>query len=186
MAKQKQDNPKQKKEKKSLSGQEREALEKIEDSAHKIWLAGLGAFSKAEQEGEKLFKSLVKQGTTVEKQYRNHLVGTVKKAASTTASTIDLMEDMFEKRMSEAINRVKAPAAESMDAVVKQMSDLRRSILGLMGISTATPTAKRATAKKKAAKKKVAKKKVGKKKVTKKKVAKKKPAARKIAKKTRT
>lgn len=168
---------KQKKGKKSVIKQEVETLEKIEDSAHKIWLAGLGAFSKAEQEGEKLFKSLVKKGASVEDQYREHLIGSVKKAASTTASTIDFMENMFEKRISEAISRV--PAAESMDNVVKQMGELRNSILGMMGISTEAPAAKTTATKKKVVKKKAAKKKVAKKKVTKKRATRKKPAVRK-------
>lgn len=182
---------KEKKEKKSLTKEEFDTLEKVEDSAHKIWLAGLGAFSKAEQEGEKLFKSLVKQGATVEEQYREHLVGSVKKAASKTASTIDFMEGMFEKRMSEAFTRVQAPVAESMDSVVKQIGDLRSSILGLMGISTETPATKRNTSKKRVVKKKVTKKKVVKKKVAKKKVIKKKvagekPTVRKTIRKTQT
>lgn len=176
----------QKKEKKSPTEQELDALRKVEDSAHKIWLAGLGAFSKAEQEGEKLFKSLVKQGVSVEEQYREHLVGSVKKAASKTASTIDFMENMFEKRMSETITRVQAPAAESMDAVVKQMGELRSSILGLMGISTTTPATKRDTSKKKVVKKKVGKKKAAKKKITKKQATKKKPTVRKTTKKAGT
>lgn len=163
--------------KRKQTKEERDALQNIEDSAHKIWLAGLGAFSKAEQEGEKLFKSLVKKGAAVEDQYREHLVGSAKKAASKTARTIDFMEDMFEKRISEAVTRVHAPAAESLDAAVKQMRDLRSSILGLMGISAATPaTAKKKTVAKKAAKKKIPKKKV----------AKKKPRARKTTKKAKT
>ena len=179
---------KQKKEKKSQTERELDALEKIEDSAHKIWLAGLGAFSKAEQEGGKLFKSLVKEGASVEEQYRKHLVGSVKKAASTTASTIDFMEEMFEKRMSEVIDRVQKPAADSMEAIVKQMGDLRSSILGLMGLPSETPAAKstptrKKAVKKKAVKKKVAKKKAATKKTIKKKVTSKRPTARTAAKK---
>ena len=179
---------KQKKEKKGSAKREPDAFEKIEDSAHKIWLAGLGAFSKAEQEGEKLFKSLVQEGASVEDEYRKHLVGSVKKAASTTASTIDLMEEMFEKRMSEVMARIHTPAAESMDSVAKQLGELRSSILGAMGIASETPAAtpkspKKKPVKKKAAKKKVAAKKTVKKRSTKKKATSKKPTVRKTAKK---
>ena len=35
-------------------------------SAHQIWLAGLGAFAKAQAEGTKLFDSLVKEGEAVQ------------------------------------------------------------------------------------------------------------------------
>jgi poly(hydroxyalkanoate) granule-associated protein len=183
---------KKKKDKKVSVGLDSDALEKIEDSAHKIWLAGLGAFSKAEQEGEKLFESLVKQGVSVEEHYRDYLVGTVKKAASTTTSTIEFMEQMFEKRMAEAIARVPAPAADSMGAVVKQMNDLRRSILGIMGVSTkaseksqpAPAVAKKKVVRKKVVKKAVAKKPVARKAVAKKAVARKTTARKAVAKKT--
>ena len=36
----------------------------IRDSAANIWLAGLGAFAKAQEEGGKLFEALVKEGET--------------------------------------------------------------------------------------------------------------------------
>jgi poly(hydroxyalkanoate) granule-associated protein len=43
-----------------------ELEERVRASANRIWLAGLGAFALAEQEGGKLFKSLVKKGETLE------------------------------------------------------------------------------------------------------------------------
>jgi len=174
---------KKKKDKKVSVGLDSDALEKVEDSAHKIWLAGLGAFSKAEKEGEKLFESLVKQGVSVEEHYRDYLVGTAKKAASTTSSTIEFMEQMFEKRMAEAIARVPAPAADAMDAVVKQMNDLRRSILGIMGVSAGTSEKSHKAPAPAASKKKVVRKKVVKKAVAKKPVARKVIAKKAVAKK---
>ena len=41
---------------------------KIRESANQIWLAGLGAFSKAEQEGVKMFEALVAEGEKVEER----------------------------------------------------------------------------------------------------------------------
>ena len=38
----------------------------IRDSASQIWLAGLGAFSKAQEEGTKVFKGLVKEGEQIQ------------------------------------------------------------------------------------------------------------------------
>ena len=48
------------------------------ESSRQIWLAGLGAFSRAQAEGMKVFESLVKQGEAVETKTRQ--------AASDTAS----------------------------------------------------------------------------------------------------
>ena len=40
----------------------------IKDSAQQIWLAGLGAFAKMQQEGSKAFEALVKDGTGMQKK----------------------------------------------------------------------------------------------------------------------
>ena len=38
----------------------------IRDSSRQIWIAGLGAFSRAQAEGMKVFESLVEQGQNLE------------------------------------------------------------------------------------------------------------------------
>ena len=45
------------------------AMEKeIRETTHKVWLAGLGALSVAEEEGTKLFSNLVDKGRKFEKK----------------------------------------------------------------------------------------------------------------------
>ncbi len=44
------------------------AVANIRESANRIWLAGLGAFAKTQEESEKLFQALVKEGEGVEKR----------------------------------------------------------------------------------------------------------------------
>ena len=44
------------------------AGDRIKDSAQQIWLAGLGAFAKMQQEGSKAFEALVKDGAGVQKK----------------------------------------------------------------------------------------------------------------------
>ena len=39
----------------------------VKDSAQQIWLAGMGAFSKAQEEGGKVFETLVKEGMSLQK-----------------------------------------------------------------------------------------------------------------------
>ena len=60
----------------------RKAENPVVDSAREIWLAGLGAFSVAQQEGEKfidegnkLFDKLVKEGSKLEKRTRKEVEG---------------------------------------------------------------------------------------------------------------
>ena len=40
----------------------------VKDSAQQIWLAGMGAFSKAQEEGTKVFEALVKEGMSLQKK----------------------------------------------------------------------------------------------------------------------
>ena len=50
------------------------------DSSHQIWLAGLGAFAKAQQGGTKVFQGLVKQGESLEAKTRDVAAQTAKAA----------------------------------------------------------------------------------------------------------
>ena len=43
----------------------------IKDSTQQIWLAGLGAFAKAQQEGGKVFEALVREGQTLQRKGQN-------------------------------------------------------------------------------------------------------------------
>ena len=40
----------------------------VKESAQQIWLAGLGAFSKAQEEGGKVFETLVKEGLSIQRK----------------------------------------------------------------------------------------------------------------------
>ena len=42
----------------------------VKDSAQQIWLAGLGAFAKAQEEGSKVFENLVKEGRGIQRRTR--------------------------------------------------------------------------------------------------------------------
>ncbi|HEX6829199.1 MAG TPA: phasin family protein, partial [Burkholderiales bacterium] len=47
---------------------ENRLVRQVKESGHEIWLAGLGAFSKAQEEGGKVFEALVKEGVTLQKR----------------------------------------------------------------------------------------------------------------------
>ena len=49
---------------------EKELAKSVLESSRQIWLAGLGAFSRAQAEGMKVFESLVKTGEAVETKTR--------------------------------------------------------------------------------------------------------------------
>jgi poly(hydroxyalkanoate) granule-associated protein len=83
------------------------------DSSHQIWLAGLGAFSRAQQEGMKVFESLVRQGERLQERTRRAAADTAaaaRGAASAKAKEVqqmaggtwDKLEQVFEDRVARA------------------------------------------------------------------------------------
>ena len=47
---------------------ENQLAQTVRESAQQIWLAGLGAYAKAQEEGNKVFDALVKEGETIQKK----------------------------------------------------------------------------------------------------------------------
>ena len=107
----------------------------IMDSAQQIWLAGMGAFGRAQEEGTKLFESLVKEGSSLEHKTRKlatgkvdavrdaveNRVGAVKERA---ADTWDRLEKVFEDRVQRALTRLGVPGREDLQDLIKRVDDL--------------------------------------------------------------
>ena len=75
-----------------------------------IWLAGLGAFSRAEEEGNKLFDSLVKVGEELESKtvdFADNTVGKVtEKAKESVTDTKDKVEKILATGVNHSLNRI--------------------------------------------------------------------------------
>ena len=166
----------------------------VVDSAREIWLAGLGAFSVAQNEGgkiidqgNKLFEKLVSEGMKLEKKTRNvaeSAVGGIKGEVESTVGAVrkqavdnwDKLETIFETRVARVLGQLGVPTADD----VKKLSERVQSLAGRVTSMTQTAKPKKAVAKKPAAKKPAAKKVAAKKPVAKK-AATKKAAAKKPA-----
>ena len=69
-----------------------------------IWLAGLGAFSRAEEEGNKLFDSLVKVGEELESKTAEIADQTVEKVSEKAKESVTDTKDKFEKLIDHSVN----------------------------------------------------------------------------------
>ncbi|MEZ5663812.1 MAG: phasin family protein [Burkholderiaceae bacterium] len=138
----------------------------IRDSAQQIWLAGLGAFSKAQEEGGKVFETLVKEGVSIQRKTQavaedriNEATGRVSNMASEISSKAqgqwDKLETLFEERVAKALGRLGVPAARDVEALVARIDELGRMVQEMSGLAPAKPTRK--TAPRKAAAKTAAK-----------------------------
>jgi poly(hydroxyalkanoate) granule-associated protein len=132
----------------------------VMDSAQQIWLAGLGAFAKAQSEGGKLFEALVKEGTALDAKTRKFTEARVNEARGNVESTLgqvrersqetwDKLEKVFEDRVSRALGRLGIPGQEELKTLTRRVEELSRDVrkLGDKPVAAKRATAKRATAK---------------------------------------
>ena len=153
----------------------------VKDSAQQIWLAGLGAFAKAQEEGGKVFEALVKEGETIQARTRKLTDEKIAVVAGKAAGTWDRLEQVFEDRVARALGSLGVPSKKDIDKLSKRVVELTAVVQGLTEAKAAPkPAAKPAVkAVAKPAENVVAKPAPAKKPVVKKAVAK--PAAKPVA-----
>ena len=109
----------------------------VKDSAQQIWLAGLGAFSKAQEEGGKVFESLVKEGLSIQRKTQAVAEEKISEATSrvtTMASDIgtkaqgqwDKLENIFEDRVAKALSKLGVPSARDLEALTARVDALTK------------------------------------------------------------
>lgn len=139
----------------------------VKDSAQQIWLAGLGAFSKAQEEGGKVFEALVKEGLTIQRKTQAVAEEKITEATSrvtTMASDIgskaqgqwDKLENIFEDRVAKALAKLGVPSARDLEALSARVDALAKGSKAAPAKAAAKAAAKpaaKAPAKKAAAKK---------------------------------
>lgn len=120
----------------------------IRDSAQQIWLAGLGAYAKAQQEGNKVFDALVREGEAIQASSRKMAEDKVQEMAAKATGTWDKLEAVFESRVSKALNSLGVPTKADIDALSKRVADLTAEVERLNGGTAAprTPVRRRAAA----------------------------------------
>jgi len=140
----------------------------VKEQAQQIWLAGLGAFAKAQEDGTKAFEKLVSDGITLQRKVHNtaeeklaEATQKVTQAASTLSERATgqwgKLEGIFEERVAKALHGLGLPSAAEMRELHTRVATLEAQ-LGTKPKPTAKPRAATKSAAKTAAKKAPAKK----------------------------
>ena len=109
----------------------------VKDSAQQIWLAGLGAFAKAQQEGGKVFNALVKEGESIQARTRQVTDEKVAAVAGKAAGAWDRLELVFENRVARALASLGVPSKKDIDQLAKRVAELTAVVEGLTQASAA-------------------------------------------------
>lgn len=123
--------------------------EKIEDEqastlsdvrlyARKIWLAGLGAYSRVNEEGTQYVKALIRTGEQTEKEVlktvdetrvaANSEIESIKGEVSGVKGRVDAqlgrIEGAFDRRVAKALNRIGIPSKHDVDTLSAKLDEL--------------------------------------------------------------
>lgn len=113
--------------------------DRIKDSAQQIWLAGLGAFAKMQQEGSKAFEALVKDGAGMQKktqqaaeetlaQAQARMAGFASEFGTKAASGWGKLENIFEERVARALDKLGLPSAAEFARLQERVAELEAQL----------------------------------------------------------
>ncbi|HJV70365.1 phasin family protein [Ideonella sp.] len=130
----------------------------VKASAQQIWLAGMGAFSKAQEEGSKVFEALVKEGVSLQRKTQavaEERIGEVTGKMSAMAGEVtnkagaswDKLESIFEARTAKALGKLGVPTAKDVAALTARVDALAGAVAKLGGKVAAPAKAAKAPAK---------------------------------------
>ncbi|MEO8924569.1 MAG: phasin family protein [Caldimonas sp.] len=133
----------------------------VKEQAQQIWLAGMGAFAKAQAEGKQRFEALVKEGASLQKKTQSaagEKFGEVSSKMTSMADDMtakagqhwDKLESIFEDRTAKALKKLGVPSSTDVQALKDRIDALTAQVAG-RSKAAAKPAAKKATSAKKPA-----------------------------------
>jgi len=129
---------------------EQDLQQSVLESSRQIWLAGLGAFSKAQAEGMKVFDTLVRQGEALETKTR-HAASETAAAASGAAKakaremkamaggTWDKLEQVFEDRVARALSKLGVYTQSDVERLAERVDALSEAVNELIKATGVKP-----------------------------------------------
>jgi poly(hydroxyalkanoate) granule-associated protein len=122
--------------------QDKTLQDDLKESAHRIWLAGLGALAAAEQEGSKMFNRLVDRGrdfeskgrTEVKDQYekaRTDVKDGYEKARTQAQATWENVGDKVDEMVTAALHRLGVPTREEIHTLTLRVEELNSKVESL-------------------------------------------------------
>jgi poly(hydroxyalkanoate) granule-associated protein len=116
------------------------------EGLQQIWLAGVGALSRAQREGPAAFQEAVTEGLRILDRSRSGAERLVREAIDTAQGTVqsrlddvmtqanqtwDGLELLFQNRVQQALTRIGVPTADEVRALTRRVAELNDSVKAL-------------------------------------------------------
>jgi poly(hydroxyalkanoate) granule-associated protein len=124
----------------------------VKDSAQQIWLAGMGAFSRAQGDGNKIFETLISEGMKLQRRTQGMAEETISEVTGRMSSLADgvsakagqqwdKLEAIFEQRTAKAMSKLGVPTAKDVAALTARVDELAAAVAKLAKTTKAAPKA---------------------------------------------
>ena len=94
---------------------------------------------KAQEEGEKVFEALVKEGEAVQKRAKKTADAKMTEMNERASTTWDKLEQVFEDRVARALHGLNVPTKQDIDALSKRVAKLTKVVEGLSAQTEQAP-----------------------------------------------
>lgn len=134
------------------AGVSKDLAQSVLDSSHHIWLAGLGAFARAQAEGMKMFETLVRQGERLEQKTKQAASDTAaaahgaakakaKEMQQMAGGTWDKLEQVFEDRVERALSKLGVYTQNDVQRLAARVDTLSAAVNKLLKTTGNAPAA---------------------------------------------
>jgi poly(hydroxyalkanoate) granule-associated protein len=131
----------------------KDLAQSVLDSSRQIWLAGLGAFSRAQAEGQKVFEALVRQGEVLETRTKQAAMDTAvaaggaakakaKEMQAMAGGTWDKLEQVFEDRVARALSKLGVYTQNDVERLAERVDALSEAVNELIKATGVKPKRK--------------------------------------------
>ena len=115
-----------------------DVTESVTESAHQVFLAGLGAAALSQEETGRLFDRLVTRGRKVEAEGKKkvaagkkQLNSTTKQATARAEKVFRRVQDELDSRLAKLVNRLGMPNQDQIRLLTDRVAELTRKVEGL-------------------------------------------------------
>lgn len=116
-----------------------------QESARKLWLFGLGAYSLATRTSAEAFATLVEEGKALRPEVRRQIREASAELVSTASEGIDRGEQLFRKRLLRPLNFMVLASKRDVEQLANRLGQLTAEVRKLTGTAKA-PLARKAVA----------------------------------------
>jgi poly(hydroxyalkanoate) granule-associated protein len=131
----------------TVTTQYKRVQENVLDSAHKIFLAGLGTVKTVGDESGELFDRLVERGKDLEAQGKKGLRTWRKELEKTTSKVegrVDRLGDRIDEQVTSALHRLGVPTRTEIQTLTRRVEELSRKVDKLAVAPAVKPAAPKA------------------------------------------